>query len=99
MCKFHDPSIIASRDTEGGSEEPPQSQIDQKLGIGQVTKSLRQNWSHWLVYHEGMFSFWCKKHKTENQKKKSKAFNETPSVYWKSARQDHLSTQPHKDAV
>ena len=32
MCKFHDPSIIGSRDTEGGSEEPPppQSQIDQK---------------------------------------------------------------------
>ena len=23
VCKFHDPSIIGSRDTEGGSEEPP----------------------------------------------------------------------------
>ena len=22
MCKFHDPSVIGSRDTEGGSEEP-----------------------------------------------------------------------------
>ena len=29
MCKFHDPSVIGSRDTErgggGGSEEPPSS--------------------------------------------------------------------------
>ena len=25
VCKFHDPSIIGSRDTEGGSEEPPPS--------------------------------------------------------------------------
>ena len=23
VCKFHGPSIIGSRDTEGGSEEPP----------------------------------------------------------------------------
>ena len=23
VCKFHDPSIIGSRDIEGGSEEPP----------------------------------------------------------------------------
>ena len=23
VCKFHDPGIIDSRDTEGGSEEPP----------------------------------------------------------------------------
>ena len=34
VCKFHDPSIIGSRDTEGGSEEPlPQSQIDQKSPV------------------------------------------------------------------
>ena len=31
VCKNHDRSIIGSRDTEGGSEEPPPpSQIDQK---------------------------------------------------------------------
>ena len=36
VCKFHDPSIIVSRNTEGGSEEPPpppQSQIDQKSPV------------------------------------------------------------------
>ena len=37
VCKFHDPSIIGSRDTVGGSEEPPlpprQSQIDQKSPV------------------------------------------------------------------
>ena len=33
VCKFHDPSIIGSRDTEGGSEEPPPSQIDQKSPV------------------------------------------------------------------
>ena len=37
VCKFHDPSIIGSRDSEGGgggSEEPlPQSQIDQKSPV------------------------------------------------------------------
>ena len=36
VCKFHDPSFIGSRDTEGGegSEEPPsQSQIDQKSPV------------------------------------------------------------------
>ena len=34
VCKFHDPSIFGSRDTEGGSEEPPpQSQIDQKSPV------------------------------------------------------------------
>ena len=36
MCKFHDPSIIGSRDTERGSEEPPQSQIDQKSRLNRV---------------------------------------------------------------
>ena len=33
VCKFHDPSIIGSRDTEGGGGvrgAPPRSQIDQK---------------------------------------------------------------------
>ena len=32
MCKFRDPSIIGSRNTEGGGgpRSPPQSQIDQK---------------------------------------------------------------------
>ena len=33
VCKFHDPSIIGSRETEWGSEEPPQSQIDQKSPV------------------------------------------------------------------
>ena len=34
VCKFHDPGIIGSRDTEGGTRAapppPPPSQIDQK---------------------------------------------------------------------
>ena len=33
VCKFHDPSIIGSRDTEGGPRSPPQSQIDQKSPV------------------------------------------------------------------
>ena len=38
VCKFHDPSIIGSRDTEGGGVRgapppPPQSQIDQKSPV------------------------------------------------------------------
>ena len=34
VCKFHDPSIIGSRDTEGGVQgAPPQSQIDQKSPV------------------------------------------------------------------
>ena len=47
VCKFHDPSIIGSRDTEGGSEEPPpQSQIDQKspVWIG-LNRSSSFSWS------------------------------------------------------
>ena len=39
VCKFHDPGIIGSRDTEAGSEEPP-SQIDQK---SPVWIGLREN--------------------------------------------------------
>ena len=56
----------------------------------------------WLVYQEGkgMFCFLCKKHSTENQQNKSKVFNATPSIrFKKTALQDHLSTQQHKDAV
>ena len=48
MCKFYDPSIICSRDIEGGGSEepppPPQSQIDQKkpsLNRVQIAESLR----------------------------------------------------------
>ena len=36
VCKFHDPSIICSRDTEGGPRGPPprpQQQIDQKSPV------------------------------------------------------------------
>ena len=36
VCKFHDPSIIGSRDKEGGPRSPPpppQSQIDQKSAV------------------------------------------------------------------
>ena len=56
----------------------------------------------WLGYQEGkgMFCFLCKKHNTENQQNKSKVFNATPSIrFKKTALQDHLSTQQHKDAV
>ena len=47
VCKFHDPSIIGSGDTEGGSEEPsPQSQIDEKspvwIGVNIVARTCAE---------------------------------------------------------
>ena len=33
VCKFHDPSITVSRDTDGEPPPPPQSQIDQKSPV------------------------------------------------------------------
>ena len=42
--KFHDPSIIGSRDTEGGSKEPPPSQIDQKSPVW-IGLSWRYIWT------------------------------------------------------
>ena len=56
----------------------------------------------WLVYEEGkgMFCYLCKKHNTENQQNKSKVYNATPCTrFKKSAVQEHLATQQHKDAV
>ena len=56
----------------------------------------------WLVYEEGkgMFCYLCKKHNTENQQNKSKVYNATPCVrFKKSAVQEHLATQQHKDAI
>lgn len=56
----------------------------------------------WLVYEEGkgMFCYLCKKHNTENQQNKSKVYNATPCIrFKKSAVQEHLATQQHKDAV
>ena len=56
----------------------------------------------WLMYEEGqgMLCFLCKKHNTENKKKKSKAFNATPSVrFKKSAIKDQSASQQHKDAI
>ena len=57
VCKFHDPSIINSRDTEGGSEEPPQSQVDQKspvwIGLNEHTRATRNGDAnnHIAVHH------------------------------------------------
>lgn len=56
----------------------------------------------WLVYQEGrgMFCYLCKKHNTENQQNKSKVFNATLGVQLKkSALQNHVTTQQHKDAI
>ena len=37
VCKFHDPSIIGSRDTEGGSEEPhPVTDWQKKPSLNRV---------------------------------------------------------------
>ena len=63
VCKFHDPSIIGCRDTEGGSEEPPpQSQIDQKspVWIGLVPWCLLHTifisvWPTWIPLMVGSF--------------------------------------------
>ena len=42
MCKFHDPSIIGSRDTEGGSEEPPPvTDRPKKPSLNRVNTRLR----------------------------------------------------------
>lgn len=47
-----------------------------------------------------MFFYLWKQHNTENQQNKYKVLNTTPSIHFKkSAFQDHLSTQQHKDAI
>ena len=42
VCKFHGPSIIGSRDTEGGSEEPPPPVTDwpKKPSLNRVKAAL-----------------------------------------------------------
>ena len=60
MCKFHDPSIIGSRDTEGGSKEvppPPQSQTDPKkpslnrvnVGSKSISSQLKLSWEETVL--------------------------------------------------
>lgn len=47
-----------------------------------------------------MFCYLCKKHNTENQQNKSKVYNATPCIRLKkSAVQEHLATQQHKDGI
>ena len=56
----------------------------------------------WLSYVEGkgMFCLLCRKHNLSNKFNKSKIFNIEPSVrYRKPTLLEHVSTQPHRDAV
>lgn len=47
-----------------------------------------------------MFCYLCKKHNTENQQNKSKVYNATLCIRLKkSAVQEHLATQQHKDGI
>ena len=50
---FHDPSVIGSRDTEGGPRSPPQSQIDQKspvwIGLMNIHLWLLQDSYQYIV--------------------------------------------------
>lgn len=56
----------------------------------------------WLCYQEnyGTYCLLCRKHDSINARKKSKVWNEQPSVRLrKVAIADHLTTEQHKNAV
>ena len=50
VCKFHDPSIIGSRDTEGGSAEPPPPVTDwpKKPSLNRVNMEVKTQYREYL---------------------------------------------------